>query len=102
MNGIEFYFYLRFILNQGDTLCIDGRYEFIRWLENGNLQVRINEDNSKSIPAEIIIAAAYARNRTVGNNPPIVINDNWIINNGQDNWCFDNVINYLLDTYNSN
>ena len=102
MNGIEFYFYLRFILNQGDILSRDGRYEFIRWLENGNLQVRINENNSKSIPAEIIIAASYARNRTVGDNPTIIINNNWIINNGQDNWCFENVINYLLDMYNSN
>jgi hypothetical protein len=99
MNGIYFYFKLRVILQHGEIIGITNRYSFIRWMENGNLEFAINENQKKSIPAEIIIAAFYARGRRVGQNPPIIIDDGWVIRVGQDNWCFDEVLNALINNY---
>lgn len=99
MSGIDFYFHMRESILANQQLSEDGKYKFVRWMKNGGLQFSINETQKKTIPSEILIIAFYANGRRVGNHPPIRIDNDWIRQNGQDNYCFSEVINYLLSNY---
>jgi hypothetical protein len=65
MNGIEFYNVLRAPLNTGDRVGNSRDYKFIKWMRNGGLQFRINAEQAKTIPAELIVMAYRARERGV-------------------------------------
>jgi hypothetical protein len=98
-NGIDFYFHLRNSIPQDEALSENGRYKFVKWMKNGGLQFYISENQKKTIPPEILIVAYYAKGRKVGNLPPIRIDYDWVRQNGQDNYCFSEVINYLIEKY---
>jgi hypothetical protein len=94
---------IQFLLNLQNRLVpnqlLGDNYHFIKWMPNGGLQFRINANQQKSIPAEILILAhhIYRRNNRVTN--PITINHQWLCSNGHTDWCFVEVLNFLLNNY---
>ena len=101
MENIEGVRFLSFLRNElSPNQLLGNKYHFIKWMPNGGLQFRINESQQKSIPAELLMLAYHIniRNNRISN--PIVINQQWICSNGHSDWCFVEVINYLLENYN--
>ncbi len=76
---------------------IGGNYTFIKWMPNGGLQFRINKNQCKSIPAELLILAYHIHIRNNKIKHPISINYQWLYSNGYLDWCFVEVINHLLN-----
>jgi hypothetical protein len=76
-----------------------GNYDFIKWLENGNLQFRINQNQKKSIPPELLMMAYHIHLRNSRIQEPVNINYQWLCANGYSDWCFSEVINFLLRQY---
>jgi len=97
IDGIRFLSLLRneLIPNQ----LLGNRYHFIKWMPNGGLQFRINASQQKSIPAELLMLAYHIHRRNNRISSPIAINQQWICANGHSDWCFVEVINYLLENY---
>jgi hypothetical protein len=79
-----------------------GNYNFIKWLRNGNLQFRINANQTKSIPPELIMLAYHIHFRNTRIQQPVNINQQWLCANGHSDWCFVEVINFLLNDYSHN
>lgn len=79
-----------------------GNYIFIKWLNNGNLQFRINANQTKSIPSELLMLGYHIHLRNARIQQPININQQWLCANGHSDWCFIEVINYLLNHYDHN
>ena len=79
-----------------------GDYQFTNWLDNGNLQFRINESQAKSIPAELLMLAYHINLRNARVQQPTSIDIHWLNANGHSDWCFVEVINYLIIQYNHN
>lgn len=77
-------------------------YIFIKWMPNGGLQFRINQSQKKSIPAEVLMMAYHIHTRNNRISRPVLINQHWICANGYSDWCFVEVINYLLENHNIN
>jgi hypothetical protein len=100
MENIEGFRFLSILQNElVPNQLLGSNYIFIKWMENGGLQFRINESQQKSIPAEMLMLAfhIYRRNNRISN--PILINQQWICSNGHSDWCFVEIINYLLENY---
>jgi len=96
MDGVKFYYFLKETLLRGQYL---GKYKFIKWLKNGNLQFEINEKQKKSIPPELIIMARHIKKRNDKNKYEVRIDYSWLVHNGHTDWCFVSVINHLVETY---
>ena len=96
----------RYLLHLRNSLTpnqqIGCKYHFVKWLRNGNLQFRINENQNKSIPAELIMLAYHIHVRNARIERPIIINIQWLRSNGHTDWCFINVLNCLLNNYSIN
>jgi hypothetical protein len=78
---------------------IGGKYIFVKWMGDGGLQFEINKRQRKSIPPEIIILAFHIHNRNKKTRKKININQEWLKANGYSDWCFIDVLQYLLKTY---
>ena len=96
MNGIEFYKTLKTGLQPNDYV---GEYKFVKWLKNGNLQFEINKKQKKSIPSELIMLAFHIRKRNKKIKNKVEINQKLIKITGHSDWCFLEVILFLLDNY---
>ena len=96
MFTIEFYEFLKRELKKETYL---GKYKFVQWLKNGNLQFEINERQKKSIPPELIMLAYHIKKRNNKTKFEIKIDYVWLVNNGHTDWCFIDVINFLISTY---
>ncbi len=81
---------------------LGSNYIFIKWMPNGGLQFKINESQQKSIPAEMLMMAYHIHMRNNRISSPVLINQQWICANGHSDWCFVEVINYLLENYEIN
>jgi hypothetical protein len=97
---------LRFLSKLHDELIpnqfLGTKYIFIKWMPNGGLQFRINQSQQKSIPAEVLIIAYHIHTRNNRISSPVLTNQQWICANGYSDWCFVEVINYLLENHNIN
>jgi len=97
MTGTEFYEFLRNNYNQNGQLLY-GNFSFCDWLYkpvNGTYSFRFNipNNNPKSIPRNIIIAAWNANRR---------IDDEWIEENFDLRFhddCRLHILNFLVDEY---
>jgi hypothetical protein len=78
---------------------IGGDFYFIKWMKNGGLQFKINDKQKKSIPPEIIIMAYHIHKRNKKIKSKIDINRDWLKVNGYSEWCFIEVLKYLVDAY---
>jgi hypothetical protein len=78
---------------------LGNNYLFVKWMQNGGLQFQINTTQQKSIPAEVLILAYHIHERNNRVSQPIVINNQWLCANGHTDWCFAEVINFLLNNY---
>jgi hypothetical protein len=81
---------------------LGSNYIFLKWMPNGGLQFKINQSQKKSIPAEMLMIAYHIHIRNNRISSPVLINQQWIFANGHSDWCFVEVINYLLENYNTN
>lgn len=93
MIGSDFYLKLKGILKSGDKIGTKSNYRFNKWMKNGGLQFAINSKQNKTIPSEIIIAAYHVKNRDVE------INQKWLEANGHTDWCFPEVLNFIIEKY---
>jgi hypothetical protein len=93
-----------FILQLNNTLIsnqpLGNNYQFIKWMPNGGLQFQINQNQRKTIPTEILMLAYHIDIRNNRINSPILINKKWLKSNGYSDWCFIEVISFLLENYN--
>jgi hypothetical protein len=78
---------------------LGNNFRFVKWMQNGGLQIQINADQRKAIPAEILMVAYRIKIRNNRIRTPIIINQKWLIANGFSDWCFIEVIEYLLNNY---
>ena len=93
MNGVQFYNLLTKRLKSGQLVSGKGN-RFIKWLNSEALQFSIPNNNAKSIPKKIIIAAKNAFNQ--GHK----INQKWLIENKCNRgWCLADVLNGLFAIY---
>lgn len=95
MKGLSFYFYLRTTLtiNQVIGTSTNGNeYTFLNWGEEGELKYN-SSDTIKSIPCELIISSYYVSSKN------IIIDINWLISNGKNDWCTPPVLNNLFENY---
>ena len=92
-----------FILELHNSLVpnqfLGNNFRFLKWMSNGGLQFQINTRQNKTIPAEILMIAYHINIRNNRINKPIIINQNWLKANGYSDWCFIEVIKYLLTNY---
>lgn len=96
MNGIDFYDFLKKDIQPNAKL---GKYTFKKWLKNGNLQFEINSKQKKSIPPELIMIAYHLKKRNDKLKYEVSIDYRWLVTNGHTDWCFIEVINYLVNIY---
>jgi hypothetical protein len=75
---------------------IGDNYHFDKWMPNGGLQFKINNTQRKTIPAEILMLAYHIHLRNNRVNTPTLLNQRWLRSNGHTEWCFIEVINWLL------
>jgi hypothetical protein len=100
MENIEGFRFLSILQNElVPNQILGSNYIFIKWMQNGGLQFRINESQQKSIPAEMLMLAFHIHRRNNRISNPILINQQWICSNGHSDWCFVEIINYLLENY---
>ena len=78
---------------------IGNHYHFSKWMPNGSLQFRINNKQEKSIPAALLVMAYHIHVRNSRINRQILLDRNWLNSNGYTDWCFEEVINYLINHY---
>jgi hypothetical protein len=76
-----------------------GDYHFTKWMKHVELQFKINGNQKKSIPPEIIVMAYHIHKRNKKINTKINIVHSWLKANGYSNWCFIKVLKYLVKTY---
>lgn len=96
IKGYEFILHLQTVLLPEQSI---GKYHFVKWMNNGGLQFRINKTQLKTIPAELLALSFFItlRNRKIKNK--VIINKKWIIANGYSDWCFVEVINVLINNF---
>lgn len=99
IKGYKFILYLHNVLIPNQQL---GKYSFIKWMPYGGLQFRINENQSKTIPAELIALAFQIKIRNLKIKNKVVLNQNWLRANGHTDLCFIEVITVLIGTYGKN
>ncbi len=100
IKGYLFYMKLFGVLTAEQN--IGGNYHFEKWMPNGGLNFRINYNQNKSIPAELLILAYHIHLRNSRIQQPININQQWLCANGYSDWCFVEVIKYLLTHFDHN
>ncbi len=81
---------------------IGDKYIFIKWMTHGGPQFQINNTQKKSIPPEIIIMAYHIHKRNKKIKTKININQDWLKANGYSDWCFIDVLQCLVNTYEIN
>jgi hypothetical protein len=78
---------------------IGGDYFFTKWMKHGGLQFKINDNQKKTIPPEIIVMAYHIHKRNKKIKAKINIDQLWLKANGYSDWCFIKVLQYLVKTY---
>lgn len=78
------------------------KYRFIKWMKNGGLQIQINTKQRKAIPAEILMMAYHIHKRNEQIRSPVPLNQKWLKSNGHSDWCFNEVILWLLENHDHN
>ncbi len=89
----------QFIIDLQNTLIPNqpiGKYTFIKWMSNGGLQFRINQSQKKSIPAELLALAYHIKNRNTKIKHKVILDQKWLATNGYTDWCFIEVINFIV------
>lgn len=97
-----YYFILKLHNSLIPNQLLGNNFRFVKWMRNGALQFEINTNQRKVIPTEILIIAYHIHIRNNRINTPIIINQNWLIANGHSEWCFIEVIVYLLNNFDHN
>jgi len=96
MDGIEYYFYLRYILKSGQDLSDAREYTFDGWDKEGKLRYSVNNSLNKqikTIESELIVFSKHWEKKK------ITINYKFVKENGHDNYCTPTVLNWLLGKY---
>lgn len=100
---MEGYFFLLQLHNSLlPNQLLGNKFRFVKWMRNRGLQIQINTNQRKTIPAEILMIAYHIKIRNNRVNTPIIINQNWLLANGHSDWCFIEVIEYLLNNFSHN
>jgi len=92
-----------FILQLHNSLIpnqlLGNNFRFVKWMRNGGLQFKISANQRKTIPVEILMLAyhIYSRNKRIKRK--VLLNVNWLKANGYSDWCFIDVLKFLVKTY---